>query len=296
MPSPDMDGEWPPALNLHMPPVDHLARGYGASAALGAEGYVQPPPSAAWGDCPGELGEVVRDLGAVLMEAIGFDAGGGGNRRTREGGTSALRRRRRLHGRSMGRRKGAPDVGPPRRGLPTPGTPDANIAASPHHHDRIIVPRRALHVKLAAGDGRGCSPGGSLRLAALSVLEDDVPALMGEIHRAPGDRLDARVPQLSGHPGRLAANALHSPFRNDFEPSVFESGFDLCGAPGTDAPTIAVIVARAHVDDEGAENVDSLFLCLEFDEADVLEDIDDALADRLPPGPISGAPARLLLW
>jgi hypothetical protein len=51
-------------------------------------------------------------------------------------------------------------------------------------------------------------------------------------------------------------------------------------------------VARAHVDDEGAENVDNLFLCLEFDEAEVLEDIDDALADRL--SPLAPSQARLL--
>jgi hypothetical protein len=44
------------------------------------------------------------------------------------GGTWALRRRRRLHGRSMGRRKGAPDVGPPRRGLATRPLGEANGA------------------------------------------------------------------------------------------------------------------------------------------------------------------------
>jgi hypothetical protein len=136
------------------------------------------------------------------------------------GGTSALRRRR--HGRSMGRRKGAPDVGPPRRGLPTRSNPRllSNSAGPPRRgdfatsnsvgsflpdpdfqqapgpgpiphcvtrswpslrnnglslppefqhqirgttHDRIILPRRALHVELAAVAGRGddCRRGAS---------------------------------------------------------------------------------------------------------------------------------------
>ena len=51
---------------------------------------------------------------------------GGGIRRTREGSTfelcgEVLGR----HGGSMGRRKGAPDMGPPRRGLPTRSSPSS---------------------------------------------------------------------------------------------------------------------------------------------------------------------------
>jgi hypothetical protein len=31
--------------------------------------------------------------------------------------------------------------------------PDADMPPASHHHDRIIVPRRALHAELAAVDG-----------------------------------------------------------------------------------------------------------------------------------------------
>jgi hypothetical protein len=55
----------------------------------------------------------------------GFDASGGGIRRTREGSTFELCGDVvGLHGRSMERRKGAPDMRPPRRGLPTRRQPE----------------------------------------------------------------------------------------------------------------------------------------------------------------------------
>jgi hypothetical protein len=97
-------------------PVDDLTGDDGAAAALGAYLDRDAPSDAPWGDDPGELGDVVRDLGAVLMEAMGVrrqrrrqpqDARGGrpGSAATSSG----------FHGRSTGRRKGAPGVGPPRR-------------------------------------------------------------------------------------------------------------------------------------------------------------------------------------
>jgi len=60
----------------------------------------------------------------------GFDASGGAIRRTRDGAPRLCGDVVGLHGRSMGRRKGAPDVGPPRGVSPRRAPPDANIAAS----------------------------------------------------------------------------------------------------------------------------------------------------------------------
>jgi hypothetical protein len=58
------------ALDLNPLAVDHLAGVDGAAAALGATSTATLPSDAAWADDPGELGDVVRDLGAVLMEAM----------------------------------------------------------------------------------------------------------------------------------------------------------------------------------------------------------------------------------
>ena len=86
------------------------------------------PSDAAGGDDPGKLGDVVGNIRAVDVEAfwIGRERRGHppytggkhlGSAATSSGFTVDLR----------GRRKGAPDVGPPRRGLPTRSTPRRQI-------------------------------------------------------------------------------------------------------------------------------------------------------------------------
>jgi hypothetical protein len=69
-PSSEVDCERSPPLDLNPLPVDDLACDNQAAAALGAYLDRDAPSDAAWGDDPGELGDVVRDLGAVLMEAM----------------------------------------------------------------------------------------------------------------------------------------------------------------------------------------------------------------------------------
>jgi hypothetical protein len=46
----------------------------------------------------------------------------------------------------MGRRKGAPDVGPPRGVSPRRAPPDANIAASLGHYNALSLPPEFQHL------------------------------------------------------------------------------------------------------------------------------------------------------
>jgi hypothetical protein len=57
----------------------------------------------------------------------GFDASGGGIPGRARGGTSALRRRRRASPWIYRKKEGAPDVGPPQRGLPTRSRPSSFV-------------------------------------------------------------------------------------------------------------------------------------------------------------------------
>jgi hypothetical protein len=79
-----VDGERSPALNLDALTVDDLAGDHRSTAALGAYLDRDAPSDAASGDDPGELGDVVRDLGsgphgsdARSTPAAAASAGGG---------------------------------------------------------------------------------------------------------------------------------------------------------------------------------------------------------------------------
>jgi len=89
-----MDGERSPALHLHMPAVDDLARGDGAAASLGA--YLDLSFRLMR---PGAMILASWAMSCAISERsswkrCGFDASGGGIPRTREGGSGAGIRRR----------------------------------------------------------------------------------------------------------------------------------------------------------------------------------------------------------
>jgi hypothetical protein len=77
-PSSDVNRERTPPLDLDVPAIDQLARGDRPAAPLGADFNRELPSDPERGDDPGELGDVVRDLGAVLMEATRVRRQGGG--------------------------------------------------------------------------------------------------------------------------------------------------------------------------------------------------------------------------
>ena len=140
-PSSGEDCERTPALDLHALPVDDLTGDDGAPAALGAYLDRDAPSDAAWAMILASWMMSCAISERSSWKRCGFDARAEASPGRARGAPRLCGDVVGLHIKSMGRRKGAPDVRPPRRGLPTRSSPSCRRIPGASAQGAIL-PRR----------------------------------------------------------------------------------------------------------------------------------------------------------